>query len=179
MALRRLLTLIVLLTIAPSIASCASLPDVSDEHYYQNFVKDAQAMQEMGLPVFWLGREFNVGDLTFRGPFVSDFGGEVQGGGIKMEYAASLEGNTQSSDGATLPFEITVYSQAAWALVSGRILNPETRGTTHRSVTILGKQAEMFSAPGGTRPLNALWLVLDLGDVTVVAGANAGGGGGA
>jgi len=155
-------------------ASCSSPPDVSDEHFYQDFVRDAQTMQNMGLPVYWLGREFTAGDLTFRGPYGGDFGGEVQGGGMKMEYAASLE-PTPSSYGATLPFEITIYSQAAWALVSGRILNPETPGTTHRSVTILGKQAEMFSAPGGTRPLNALWLVLDLGDVTVVVGANAGG----
>jgi hypothetical protein len=144
------------------------LPDVSDEHFYQNFVKDAQAMQEMGLPVYWLGREFTAGDLTFRGPYGGDFGGEVEGGGINMDYTASLPKANED-------FHLTVYSEDAWALVKESIANPKTRGVLKETVFVGGHEGQLLAVPAGTRPLNALWLVLPLDNVVAVALAAAGG----
>jgi hypothetical protein len=92
-----------------------------------------------------------------------------------MNYTARLEDEVSAGDGPSTVLEITIYSPAAWEGVERRVLTPETPGASHRSVSVLGKQAELYSAPGGTRPLNALWLVLDLGDVIVLAQANSGG----
>jgi len=45
----------------------------------------------MGLPVYWLGTEFTVEGLVFRGPHGAEFGGEVEQG-MGMSYLANLKG---------------------------------------------------------------------------------------
>jgi hypothetical protein len=146
-------------------ALCTSCDDKS-ETGYDYFLRDVAAMQAMGLPVYWLGTEFTVDGHVFRGPYVSEFGAEVEGGGIRMSYVL---------EGGNTPAYLTIYSTTAWETVKDRITNPRTPGTSRRTVSIVGKDADMFSAPGGTRPLNALWLILDLSDVVVVADTNSGG----
>ena len=119
---------------ALSALSCA--PDVSDEHFYQDFVRDAQAMQQMGLPTIWLGREFTAGDLTFRGPFGSDFGGEVQGGGIHMTYTARLGDGAALDEGPSTVLELTIYSPTAWELKQDSMMKPGLPGVTRRDVLV-------------------------------------------
>jgi hypothetical protein len=46
---------------------------------------------------------------------------------------------------------------------------------TRRTVSVGGREGELLFLPLGTRPLNILRLVLDLGDVVVVAQTHAGG----
>jgi hypothetical protein len=140
--------------------------DHSEEGLDKYFLRDVEAMEELGLPVYWLGTEFTVDGQVFRGPYVAEFGDEVKGGGIRMSYIL---------EGGNTPAYLTTYSRTAWELVKDRMTNPRTAGTTSRAVSVLGESAVMFSAPGGTRPLNALWLILDLSDVVVVADTNAGG----
>jgi hypothetical protein len=132
------------------------------------FLRDVAKAQAMGVPVYWLGREFTAGGLVFRGPYTAEFGAEVPGG-IQLTYLAPSQGAGQTS------VDLSVQGRDAWELAKERITNPRTPGASRRSVTVLGKDAEMFSVPGGTRPLNALWLVLDLGDAVVVASVNSGG----
>jgi len=140
--------------------------DRSEGGLDKSFLRDAAAMQQLGLPVYWLGTEFTVDGNVFRGPHVSEFGAEVKGGGMRMSYVL-VGGNT--------PAYLTVYTRPAWELVRDRMTNPTTRGAVVRAVSVVGRDAELFSAPGGTRPLNALWLIVDLSDVVVVADTNAGG----
>ena len=130
------------------------------------FLRDVATVEAIGLPVYWLGTEFTVDGLLFRGPYVAEFGDEVEGGGIRMSYVL---------EGGNTPAYLTVYSRDAWEMVEDRTMNPRTPGASQRTVSVLGKDAEMFSAPGGTRPLNALWLIVDLSDVVVVADTNSGG----
>jgi len=140
--------------------------DDSDGHLDEYFLRDVATVEAMGLPVYWLGTEFTVDGLVFRGPYVSEFGAEVEGGGIRMSYVL-VGGNT--------PAYLTIYSRDAWELVKDRMMNPRSPGTTHTSVSLLGRNADVFAAPGGARPLNALWLIVDLTDVVVVAAAGSGG----
>ena len=146
--------------------------DESDQRFYGYFLRDAKAMQEMGLPVYWLGREFTAtpGGITFRGPYGAEFGAEVEGGGVFMGYLR---------EGPDPGLEITVYSPDAWELAKDRILNPRLMSNegevTRRTVTVKGRQAELISVPQFTRPVGQLRLILDLDEVVVVAVARSGG----
>ena len=66
--------------------SCLNLGESEDERFYGFFLRDAKTMEDMGLPVYWLGREFTAGGLTFHGPYAPEFGGEVESGELFMGY---------------------------------------------------------------------------------------------
>jgi hypothetical protein len=156
---------------AVSFGSSGDDDDV-DQRFYGYFLRDAKATEDMGLPVYWLGRGFTAGALTFQGPYGAEFGGEVQGGGIFMGYISWLDGTP--GEGTNIGLEITVYSPDAWELARERIINPPPPGVpsrytvTRRTVEVMGREAELISAPSGRRRVNSLTLVLDLGSVVVV-----------
>jgi hypothetical protein len=149
--------------------------DDQDE-FYGYFLRDAKAMQEMGLPVYWLGRAFTAtpGGLIFQGPYGLEFGGEVEGGGIFMRYVSWLDGTP--FEGTNIGLQITVYSPDAWELAKDRILNPRLLSNegeaTRRAVIVKGRQAELISVPSNYRPVNVLSLILDLDTVVVVGEAH-------
>ena len=62
--------------------------DSPEEQAYGYFLRDVATVEAMGLPVYWLGREFTVDGSVFRGPYVSEFGAEVEGGGRTYELPA-------------------------------------------------------------------------------------------
>jgi len=57
-----------------------SLNNESEGDLDKYFLRDVPTVEAMGLPVYWLGREFTVDGLLFRGPYVAEFGDEVEGG---------------------------------------------------------------------------------------------------
>jgi hypothetical protein len=145
--------------------SCFNLGESDDERFYEFFQRDAKVMQDMGLPVYWLGREFTAGGLTYRGPHAPEFGGNVEDGRLFMGY--------KPSSGTSL--DITVYSPAAWQSAKDGILNPRTLTTegkvTRRTVTVKGRQADLISVPSDSRPVNAISLIVELDPVVVAATA--------
>lgn len=147
--------------------SC-DLGDESEGGLDKYFLRDVSAMEELGLPVYWLGTGFTVDGLVFRGPHGAEFGGEVEQG-IGMTYLATLEG------GGGVPFSLTVQGRDAWEPEKDRVLNPRLPGVTRKVVTVGDRDAELISIPLDMTPVNTLRLVLDLGDVVVVAQALAGG----
>jgi len=154
-----------LIAVAPVALSISCDPnDDSEPGLDKYFLRDVTAMQELGLPVYWLGTEFTVDDHVFRGPYVSEFGAEVEGGGIQMDYVTAI-------DGANIGPVLTVYSRGAWDLVKDGV-NAEVPGVTHRVIRVGDRDGEMILQADATRPLNAISLVLDLGDVVVVARTN-------
>jgi hypothetical protein len=176
---RRLSLLKLLMPVAALAAttaiSCVGLGgnDDPDERFYGYFLRDAKAMEDMGLPVYWLGREFTAGALTFQGPYGLEFGGEVEGGGIFMRYVSWLDGTPFV--GTNIGLEMTVYSPDAWELAKSRILNPQLLSNegevTRQTVTVKGREAELISVPSANRPINSISLIVDLDTVVVVAGA--------
>jgi len=141
--------------------------DESDEDLDRYFLRDVATVEAMRLPVYWLGTEFTAGGLVFRGPYGAEFGAEVEGG-IHMTYLASVDGGNTGLD-------LTIYSRDAWARGEHHVRDPGLPGVTRRSVTVGGREAELIFVPLGTRPVNTLWLVLELGEVVVLATAGAGG----
>ena len=143
-----------------------------EDEFYGYFRRDAKAMQEMGLPVYWLGREFTATPkgIVFRGPYGVRFGGEVEGGGIYMEY---------TSEGTDPGLELTNYSTDAWNLARDRILNPRTLPSegdvTRQTVMVNDREAELIFVPQTGRKIGQLRLVLDLDEVVVVALVRSGG----
>src|SRR4030042_6878605 len=100
-----------------------SLNDSPEEEAYGYFLRDSATAQAQGVPVYWLGREFTIDGLVFRGPYGAEFGAEGQGGGIGVSYL--LEGGNSALDLAT-------YSRDAWARVEDRMMNPRKPGTSRR-----------------------------------------------
>jgi hypothetical protein len=157
-------------------ASCLNLgesDESADARFYGFFLRDVKTMEELGLPVYWLGREFTAGGLAFQGPYGAEFGGEVEGGGIFLHYTSWLDGTP--FEGSNIWLDITVYGPAAWEPVKDRILNPRVLSTegevTRRTVTVKGHQAEMISVPFGSRPVNRMTLIIELDSVVVVGAA--------
>jgi hypothetical protein len=157
--------------------SCVDLGgnDDVDERFYGYFLRDEKAMEEMGLPVYWLGRGFTAGAQTFQGPYGVEFGGEVRGGGISLHYTSWLDGTP--GEGTNTSLEITVYGPDAWELVRERIMSPpppavpSRYSVTRRTVDVNGRQAQLIAVPSGNRRVNGLSLILDVDSVVVVAQA--------
>jgi hypothetical protein len=143
--------------------------DDKSESGYDYFLRDAAAMEDLGLPVYWLGREFNAGGLAFQGPYGVGFGGEVEGGGIFMQYISWLDGTP--GEGSSTGLRMTVYSRGAWDIVKDGA-SADAPGVTHRVVRVGDLDAEMVLQGDAARPLNAISVVLDLDDVVVVARTN-------
>jgi len=59
--------------------------------------------------------------------------------------------------------------------VKERAINARTPGTSQRTVSVAGRDGDLFLQAAGARPLNALWLIVDLDDVVLVAHTNSGG----
>jgi hypothetical protein len=154
-----------LVIFSPWATGCGS-DDQSDGGLDKYFLRDVATVEAMGLPVYWLGTEFTVDGNVFRGPHVSQFGAEVQGGGVHMTYII---------EGGNTPADLTVYSRDAWELVEDSMMNPQLPGVERRAVSVAGRDGELILQSAGARPLNALWLIVDLSDVVVVADTNSGG----
>jgi hypothetical protein len=142
--------------------------DQGDGDLDKYFRRDTATAEAGGVHVYWLGREFTADGLVFRGPYGAEFGAEVEGG-IQLTYLAPLEG------GGNVSLDLIVRTREAWAVAQDRIREPGLPGVTRRAVTVGGRQGELILVPLGSRPLNTLWLVLDLGDAVVLAQAGAGG----
>ena len=150
--------------------------DDPEEEFYGYFLRDAKTLQDMGLPVYWLGREFTATPkgIVFRGPYGVGFGAEVEGGGVFMRYLP---------EGSDPGLELTDYSADAWNLVRDTMLNPRplpSEGEVARqTVTVNGHDAELIFVPQTGRKIGQLRLVLDLDEVVVVALVRSGGPGSA
>jgi hypothetical protein len=160
--------LFALTVLAGAALSTSCDPDEQSDGLDKYFLRDVAAVQAMGLNVYWLGTEFTVDGVVFRGPYGFEFGPEVEGAGIEMTYVASL-------DGGNIDFDLDVLSRDVWDLTKEDVLNPGLPGVTRETVSVGEREGQLISVPLGTRPVNTLWLVLDLGDVVVLATAGAGG----
>jgi len=147
----------------------------ADKRFYGFFLRDVKTMEELGLPVYWLGRGFTTGGVAFHGPYGAEFGGEVEGGGVSMGYVSWLVG--APSEGPNISSDMTVYSPDAWEFTGERLVNPSPQGVprqygvTRQTVNVMGREAELISVPSATRPVNGIILILELDPVVVVAEA--------
>jgi hypothetical protein len=137
----------------------------TEEDDYQNFVNAIQQADEVGYTPYWLGRNITYEGVTFLGPSMPDFGGEIEGG-IGFTYDAPLESGGGSID-------IVLVGDASWD--KSPFSQPvRDSGVTAKKVIVAGAAGTLMFIPGGTRPINATRLYLDIGDTHLVATAHAG-----
>ncbi len=177
------ISLLIAATIAAACSACGTNTDQSNQRTLgpeatqesldidSNFQRNVATAEAKGLPAYWLGRGFTAGDLTFDGPYGSGTGSDVESGEIDVDYVAWLEGTPHQ--GATVSLFLTAYGRDAWSRVESQFTKP--RAGTEETVRVQGKQAQLLSQFSSDRPLNALWLIVDLGDAVVVADAHSGG----
>ena len=132
------------------------------------FLTPVAEAQRRGVTVYWLGEEFPVGPLLFHingsVELIDRLGGDP---GLEFGYSAPVgEGS--------VPLDLESYLAQS----------PEAEAVRRRALAVPGSRTEpvrvgpsggeLFFLPAGDRPVNALWVFLDLDDVLVVAQAGAG-----
>jgi hypothetical protein len=129
------------------------------------FLTPVAAAQEAGLSVYWLGPSFEAGGVLFstrEAKFPEGIAG-VPLQGLLARYSSQPE--------AAGFLDLQLLSRSDWDQVMEKVMNPSLPGVTRRAVTVGDREGELLFLPLDTRPLNILRLVLDLGDVVVVAQA--------
>jgi len=159
--LRAFSLVLALLWVALVLAACE--PQVGPEAGYKSFLTAVAKAPDDGYSVYWLGREFQAGGLTFKGPEVGDFGDEVVGGGVGFDYEARLP------DKGGVSLRVTLYSPAAWEQITDR----RSRGVQPRleveHTEVAGRSAELktnFYSPGVA---GARILMVDMSGTVVEA----------
>jgi hypothetical protein len=158
--LSRIYVQILIFAVLPLTLACGSFA-VSQHDIEQagwNNFRTAVA-SDRNYDIYWLGREFDAGGQTFRGPEVPDGGiADIEGGGLTTLY-----------DGDIGELSITLYSRAAWDLA----LESRARGVQptlmKEQVDVHGWPAELetnYYRPGYTA---ARILVVDLGRTVIEA----------
>jgi len=158
-----------LVILCPCATGCCGDNDNQAQSAMDPAFTEADAAQEAGLTVYWLGPSFEAGGVLFRiseAEFPEGFAG-VPLQGLEVGYSS------QPEPAGILYLQL--LSRSDWDQVKEKTINPPVPGVTHRTVSVGGREGELLFLPGGSRPLNILRLVLDLGDVVLVAQAYAGG----
>jgi len=131
------------------------------------FLTPVGGAQEAGLTVYWLGASFEVGDVLFS-TREADFPKGIMGvplQGLELRYSSG------DQPGGVLYLDL--FSRSDWDEVEEKIrdlrIPGETQPVRREKVQVKDNTADLLFLPLGTRAVNQLWLVLDLGDTVVVA----------
>ena len=133
------------------------------------FLTPVAAAREAGLSVYWLGPSFEAGGVLFttsEAKFPEGIAG-VPLQGLVMRYSSGLE------PGGFL--DLQLLSKSDWGQVKEKLVDPQASGAGHRAVSVAGREGDLFLRSAASRPLNALSLIVDLGDVALVADTNSSG----
>jgi len=155
--------LLALLIIA---SACGPLDDeFSEEAVNRQGFKNFQTAvaSDRNYDIYWLGREFEAGSLLYKGPDVSDFADDVEGGGLGMHYVA------QFGEFCCLDLHLVLYSQQAWKQIEEkRAAGPSPRFEP-KTVQVAGRTAELRTNHRATGAVSSLILTIDFGDTLVEA----------
>ena len=132
------------------------------------FLTAVAAVPDKQYRLYWLGSSFEAGGLTFTGPYYPGFGRASDAGGMVFDYDAPATG-ARSGD-----LTLLVSSEATWP--AKRDALKTTSGISVTSATLLGRPVEVWRTVTGTRPVNQIWVSVDLGDAVVLANAPSVGG---
>ena len=129
------------------------------------FLTPVSAARQAGLTVYWLGPSFEAGGVLFT-TREAKFPEGIEGvplQGLLARYSSQPE---QAGF-----LDLQLLSRADWQQVKDKVTNPPLPGVTRSTARVDGTEGDLLFLPFGTRPLNVLRLVLDLGEVVVVAQA--------
>jgi hypothetical protein len=175
MPLERFLCLLPLLVAVLALTSCSTSGNAGQSSVEdQDFQVTLQKVQEAGLTPYWLGDRLTAGTTPFEvqpQPEILAVSGKPYG--IELVY--------RGAESATGPFFLTSSVGAGGDASSGledvRRRALDVPGTKHEIVRVGEWDAELFSLPSAPRPVNQLKLIVEIGDVDIIARAYAGGSG--
>ena len=127
------------------------------------FLTPVAEAQQAGVTVYWLGEEFGAGPLSFRINGVTE---ELTGltdetSGVDISYSARLEEGTTR-------VEIETHISPSPSIEQVRAQALGVRGAESHPVRVGMWRGEAYVLPGGARPVNALWLFVEVDEETVV-----------
>ena len=126
------------------------------ERGHSRFLAAINAVNNRKFKLYWLGREFTDGVLTYDGPSfagVADNDADV----LELDYTSRLP------TGGGSGFSFTLYSRDGWEQAKNILLRT-LPGTTTTDVKVDGHPAQLVKLPTFDAPINVLILVIDLGD---------------
>ncbi len=145
--------------------SCGSLPteEQVNRDLYGNF--QTAVASDRNYDVYWMGREFTAGGLTYKGPEASArAGSEGLGAGIGLNdpdhLALSYLPNCNCSS-----LQVTLYSHEAWDRPSARPPRPDLQ---NRAVQVNGHEAQLRTRFDGGQ-VDSRTIVVDYGRTVVEA----------
>jgi hypothetical protein len=175
MQLRHLICALTLLVAALALpaSGCslsASPGDPEDTVNSSGLLEAVERVQEAGLTPFWLGTRFPAGTASFALQPATEVLPLSEG-------PPALELRYQGVVTAGGPFYLTSAAKKGSGVEDARRKLLNDSGTKHEILQVGEWDAELFSLPSGIRPVNLLRLVVDTGDVYVIAKAYAVGNG--
>ena len=141
----------------------------SDPLEQPEFLTPVAEAQAAGVTVYWLGEEFQAGSLLFEITAGSELISRTGNGpGLELTYSAELERGS-------ITFDVESYSRQSGEPEAWREAASQVRGATSQDVRVGNWDGELLFLPLGTRPVNQLWLFLEVGPTVVIAQAPSGG----
>ena len=135
---------------------------------YPEFLTPVASAQALGVRPYWLGERFKAGTLLFEIAAISRLIDRGSGVGLQLTYSAELGKGSVAMD-------LEVYPKQNGGAEAARDLARTAPDSTSRRVKVGRWRGELFSLPLATRPVNQLWLFVDVGETIVVARALSGG----
>lgn len=134
------------------------------------FLTPVAQAQDARITPYWMGKEFKVGAITVV--LTRDI--EVYSNpSLDPAFSAAYSGR-QEEPLIHIGLNVTTWHEGAAELANRRQRVLDQTGATTAPVKVGDWPAELVSVPGGTRPIRALFLYIDVGDFTVGIITNSG-----
>lgn len=133
------------------------------------FLTPVAEAQAAGVKLYWLGDAFKAGSLVYEINAGSDVISRthIPPPGGQLAYWAHLEKGTTGMN-------VQSYVKGSHEADAVREAAAGVPGFSYRRVQVGPWKGQLYTLPGGSRPVNQLWLFVDVGDSIVVGQASSG-----
>jgi hypothetical protein len=145
------------------VSACQPLGIGRNDYDPEEFRHAIANAQEDGMAVYWLGREFSAGGVTFDG--IESHRKESDGspvGALPLHYYPTRGGEAGHLD-------VITFTKAEWEEVSARVYSPASVTVKRSPVVISGRDAELIFGQLDARTVNSMDVVIPFDDFVVLA----------
>ena len=136
---------------------------------FPGFLTPVAIAESAGVDIFWMGTEFDGGSLAFELTAGSELINRTgRGPGLEITYVGG------SLDEGGVAFDVESYTKESGEAAAAREQAEAVRGASSHEVAVGPWPATVFTLPGGNRPVNALWMFVDVGETIVLIQSQAG-----
>lgn len=142
----------------------ADQEQTGDPLEYAEFQTPVAEAQAIGIMPYWLGERFKAGSLVFQIAGASRLIDRGTGKGLEIEYSTEL-------GRGSVGLNLEMYPKAAGGARAALQAAKGAAGATPRGSKVGHWDAEFVTLPLGNRPVNQLWLFVDVGEMIVIGNA--------